>query len=191
MVKGLAHYLREAWKKPDTKLMRERMTEWRKTDAIVKVDKPLRLDRARALGYKAKKGIVVARVRVVRGGHKRSRPNKARRSARLHIRKNLRLNYREIAEIRAAKKFENLEVLNSYQIGKDGKHFFFEVILVDKTRPEIASDKQLSFLTKPANKNRALRGLTSAGKKARGHRNSRIKVPKAYPSLRTNRRRGN
>ena len=117
---GITKYLREAWKKPDTKVLRERMIEWRKSDAIVKVDKPLRLDRARALGYKAKKGVVVVRVRVIRGGHKRSRPNKARRTKRLHIRKNLRLNYREIAEMRADKKFKNLEVLNSYQIGKDG-----------------------------------------------------------------------
>ena len=188
---SLTKYLREAWKKPDKKLLRERMIAWRKSDAIVKVEKPLRLDRARALGYKAKKGVIVVRVRVIRGGHKRSRPNKARRTKRLHIRKNLRLNYREIAEIRAAKKFKNLEVLNSYQIGKDGRHYFFEVILVDKDKPEIKSDKQLSFVSRPANRGRAHRGLTSAGKKARGHRHSRVKVPKAYPSLRANKRKGN
>ena len=191
MVKGLAYYLREAWKKPDVKVLRARMIEWRKSDSIVKVNKPLRLDKARALGYKAKKGVIVVRVRLIRGGHKRSRPNKARRTKRLHIRKNLRLNYREIAEMRADKKFKNLEVLNSYQIGKDGKHYFFEVILVDKNKPEIKSDKQLSFVTKPANRGRAQRGLTSAGKKARGHRHSRVKVPKAYPSLRANKRQGN
>ena len=191
MTKGLAHYLREAWKKPDVKTSRQRMIEWRKSDAVVKVDKPLRLDRARALGYKAKKGVVVVRVRVIRGGHKRSRPNKARRTKRLHIRKNLRMNYREIAENRAAKKYKNLEVLNSYQIGKDGKHYFYEVILLDKIRPEIQSDKQLSFVAKPANRGRGQRALTSAGKKARGHRHSRIKVPKAYPSLRANKRKGN
>jgi large subunit ribosomal protein L15e len=188
---SLTKYLREAWKKPDTKLLRARMIEWRKSEAVVKVEKPLRLDRARTLGYKAKKGVVVARVRVIRGGHKRSRPNKARRTKRLHIRKNLRLNYKEIAEGRAASKFKNLEVLNSYQIGKDGKHYFFEVILLDRTKPEIKSDKQLSFVTKTANKGRSERGLTSAGKKARGHRHSRVKVPKAYPSLRANQRKGN
>jgi large subunit ribosomal protein L15e len=188
---SLTKYLREAWKKPDTKLLRARMTEWRKSDAIVKVDKPLRLDRARSLGYKAKKGVIVVRVRLIRGGHKRSRPNKARRTKRLHIRKNLRLNYREIAEMRADKKFKNLEVLNSYQIGKDGKHYFFEVILLDRNANEIKTDKQLSFVTKPANKGRAQRALTSAGKKARGHRHSRVKVPKAYPSLRANKRQGN
>lgn len=188
---SLTKYLREAWKKPDVKVLRERMIEWRKSEAVVLVEKPLRLDRARTLGYKAKKGVLVARVRILRGGHKRSRPNKARRTKRLHIRKNLRLNYRAIAETRATNKFKNLEVLNSYQIGKDGKHYFFEVILIDKARPEIKTDKQLSFITKPANSGRVQRGLTSAGKKSRGHRNSRVKVPKAFPSLRANNRRGN
>jgi len=43
------YYIKEAWKKPDTKILRQRMIEWRKTPAIVKVDKPLRLDRARNL----------------------------------------------------------------------------------------------------------------------------------------------
>ncbi len=90
---GLTKFLREAWKKPDIKVLRARMIEWRKGNAVVKVDKPLRLDRARALGYKAKKGVVVVRIRLKRGGHKRSRPNKARRTKRLHIRKNLRINY--------------------------------------------------------------------------------------------------
>jgi large subunit ribosomal protein L15e len=188
---SLTKYLREAWKKPDKLLLRERMIAWRNSEAIVKVEKPLRLDRARSLGYKAKKGFVVVRVRVIRGGHKRSRPNKARRTKRLHIRKNLRLNYRQIAEMRADKKYKNLEVLNSYLIGKDGKHYFYEVILVDKDKAEIKADKEVSFVCKPANRGRASRALTSAGKKARGHRNSRVKVPKAFPSLRANNRKGN
>jgi large subunit ribosomal protein L15e len=167
------------------------MTLWRKDGAVTRVEKPLRIDRARALGYKAKKGILVVRVKIKRGGHKRSRPNKARRTKRLHIRKNLRMNYREIAEQRANRKYTNCEVLNSYQVGKDGMNYFFEVILVERDAPEIKVDKELSFITKPANKGRAYRGLTSAGKKARGHRNSKDKVPKAYPSLRANNRRGN
>ncbi len=188
---GVSKYLREAWKKPDIKVLRQRMIEWRKGESIVRVEKPLRLDRARALGYKAKKGIVVVRVRVKRGGHKRTRPNKGRKTKRLHIRKNLRMNYREIAEQRVARKYKNMEVLNSYQIGKDGMHYFHEVILVDRVAPEIKSDKQLSWVTKPANRGRAFKGLTSAGKKARGHRYSHDKVPKAYPSLRANDRKGN
>ena len=187
---GLMKYLREAWRKPDVKVLRERMIEWRKSGAITKVDKPLRIDRARSLGYKAKKGVIVVRVKIKRGGHKRSRPNKARRTKRLHIRKNLRMNYKEIAESRVARKYVNMEVLGSYWIGKDGINYFYEVILVDRKEPGILNDKELGAFVR-APKKRALRGLTSAGKKARGQRNSRVKVPKAFPSLRANRRRGN
>jgi large subunit ribosomal protein L15e len=187
---GIAQYLRAAWKKPDKKLLRERMVEWRKGETITRVEKPLRLDRARTLGYKAKKGVVVVRIRIKRGGHKRTRPNKARRTKRLHIRKNLSMNYKEIAEQRVARKYVNMEVLNSYNIGKDGLHYFYEVILIDRKEPGIIKDKELGPFIK-APKKRALRGLTSAGKKARGQRNSKVKVPKAFPSLRANNRRGN
>ncbi len=187
---SLTKFLRLAWRKPDVKLLRARMIEWRKDGLITKVEKPLRLDRARSLGYKAKKGVTVVRIKIKRGGHKRSRPNKARRTKRLHIRKNLRMNYKEIAETRVARKFNNMEVLGSYQVGKDGMNYFFEVILVDRAAAEIKSDKQLGEFIK-APKKRALRGITSAGRKARGLRNSTVKAPKVRPSLRANKRRGN
>lgn len=163
-------YLKEAWKKPDRKILRERMIEWRKGPKIIRVDKPLRIDRARSLGYKDKIGFCVVRIRVRRGGHKRPRPNKGRRSKRLHTRKNLKMNYRWIAEQRVARKFPNLEVLNSYQIGKDGMYYFYEVILVDPQRPEIKKDKTINWITRSTNRKRPFRGLTSAGKKARGLR---------------------
>jgi large subunit ribosomal protein L15e len=187
---GLAKYLRAAWKKPDVKVLRARMIEWRKDDSIVKVEKPLRIDRARGLGYKAKKGVIVVRIKIKRGGHKRTRPNKARRTKRLHIRKNLRMNYKEIAETRVAREYTNMEVLGAYWVGKDGMNYFYEVILVDRNEPGILKDKQLGAFVK-APKKRALRGITSSGRKARGLRNSSIKAPKVRPSLRANRRHGN
>ena len=187
---GIAKYLRKAWKEPDKDTLRDRMIEWRKDGLITRVAKPLRIDRARGLGYKAKRGVSVVRVKIKRGGHKRSRPNKARRTKRLHIRKNLRMNYKEIAETRVARKFSNMEVLGSYWIGKDGMNYFYEVILVDGAKGEIKSDKQLGAFVKGP-KRKALRGLTSSGRKARGLRNSAVKAPKVRPSLRANRRRGN
>ncbi len=94
MVNGLNYYLRKAWKKPDNETLRNRMVEWRATDAIVKVEKPLRLDRARALGYKAKKGFVVLRVRLNRGGRTRVRFGvKGRKSKNQTIRKTLKMSY--------------------------------------------------------------------------------------------------
>ncbi|MDP6845899.1 MAG: 50S ribosomal protein L15e, partial [Candidatus Nanoarchaeia archaeon] len=109
--------MRDAWKKPDIKVLRARMIEWRKGNAIVKVDKPLRLDRARALGYKAKKGVVVVRIRLLRGGRKKTRPKKGRRTKRMTVRKILKMNYKEVAEQRVARRYRNMEVLNSYWIG--------------------------------------------------------------------------
>ena len=188
-MKGLYHFLREAWKKPDIKVLRERMIEWRKSGVFTKVEKPLRLDRARALGYKDKKGFVVIRVRIKRGGHKRPRPNKGRRSKRMHTRKNLGMNYKWIAEQRVERKYANLVVLNSYQVGKDGMNYFYEVICVDPTKQEIINDKKVNWVCKPGNTKRAMRGLTSAGKKSRGLRN-KSPTCKTRPSVRAGKRRG-
>jgi len=189
MTKGMYHYLRQAWKKPDKKTLRERMIEWRKSEVFTKVEKPLRLDRARALGYKDKKGFVIIRIRIKRGGHKRPRPNKGRRSKRLHTRKTLKMSYKWIAEQRVARKYKNLEILNSYQIGKDGIHYFYEVIMVDSSKPEIKNDKTINWIGKKGNKKRAMRGLTSAAKKSRGLR-SKHPTSKVRPSVRAGKRRG-
>lgn len=188
-MKGLSHYLRQAWKKPDVKTSRQRMIDWRKSGVFTKVDKPLRLDRARALGYKDKKGIIVIRVRIKRGGHKRPRPNKGRRTKRLHIRKNLKMSYKWIAEQRAERKYKNLVVLNSYLIGKDGIHYFYEVIMVDPSRKEIQNDRTLKWVCEKHNKKRAMRGITSAGKKSRGLR-SKDPENKSRPSVRAGGRKG-
>ena len=189
MVKGLYHYLREAWKKPDITVLRKRMIEWRASNAIEKVDKPLRLDRARALGYKAKKGFVVVRVRIIRGGRKRKKPNKGRKTRRQTNRKIVKMSYKWISESRAQKKYVNLEVLNSYNIGKDGKHYFYEVIMVDPSRPEIYKERSTKWIASSKNRKRVLRGLTSAGKKSRGLR-SRAPTNKNRPSVRAGKRRG-
>ncbi|MEM4110672.1 MAG: 50S ribosomal protein L15e, partial [Thermoplasmata archaeon] len=72
MVKNMYDYISEMWKRPREGLLGElqwqRMIEWRKGPAVVRIERPTRLDRARALGYKAKQGIIVVRSRVRRGG---------------------------------------------------------------------------------------------------------------------------
>jgi large subunit ribosomal protein L15e len=186
---GLYHQIRKLWKKPDKETLRKRMVEWRASPVFTRVENPLRLDRARALGYKAKKGFVVIRVRLKRGGHKKTRPNKGRRSKRLTPHQTLKMNYRWIAEQRVGNKYKNLEVLNSYLIGKDGIHCFYEVICVDPEKPEIKKDKQLSWISRKGNKNRVMRGLTSAAKKSRGLRN-KSPTSKVRPSVRAGKRRG-
>ena len=183
------HYIRQIWKKPTRELLQSRLIAWRAGESIVKVEKPLRLDRARALGYKAKKGILVFRVRVKRGGRKRTRHKHGRKSRKQHIRKILKMNYQWVAEMRAERNYPSLEVLNSYQVGKDGKYYFYEVIMIDPTKPEIMSDDVLKWICKPENRKRAQRGLTSAARKSRGLR-KKSKNMKVRPSLRSWERQG-
>ena len=189
MAKGMYFYLREAWKKPDRETEHTRMIQWRAGGSIVKVDKPLRLDRARALGYKDKKGVIVVRVRLRRGGRKRTRHKHGRKSRKQYVRKILKMSYQWVAEIRAERAYKNLEILNSYPIGKDGKFYFFEVIMIDPMRPEIQNDPNFSWIAKNSNKNRAQRGLTSAGRKSRGLL-SKSHDLKVRPSLRAWNRTG-
>ena len=182
MSKGFYHYIRKLWNKPDKKKLRELMIEWRLQKTVQKIEKPLRLDKARSLGYKAKKGFIIARVRILRGGRKREKPSKGRRSKRQTIRKSLKMSYRWVAEQRAQKNFPNLEVLNSYYLAKDGKYYFYEIILVDYSRPEIINDHTINWIIKKTNQNRVYRGLTSAGKKSRGLRSKNPSV-KTRPSV--------
>lgn len=190
--KGFYHYIKQAWKKPtEEKIVetRKRMIDWRASNRIVKVEKPLRLDRARSLGYKAKKGIIVYRITIGRGGRQNIRPSTKRRSKRFSVKKILRMNYQWVAEQRVQIAHPNLEVLNSYKLGKDGQYYFFEVICIDPNMPEIKSDPNLNWICNPKNRNRVLRGLTSAGRKSRGlmNRSPNLKV---RPSLRAWKRRG-
>ncbi|MEM4259337.1 MAG: 50S ribosomal protein L15e [Candidatus Pacearchaeota archaeon] len=189
MAKGMYAYLRDSWKEIDKNSLRERMVKWRLGDSITEVEKPSRLDKARALGYKAKKGFFVVRVRLRRGGRKRPRHKHGRKSRKQHESKILKMSYQWVAEQRAEKKYPNLEVLNSYYLGKDGKHYFFEVILVDPNKPEIQNDSTINWICKPENKNRAARGLTSAAKKSRGLK-TKSRNMKVRPSVRAWERKG-
>ena len=73
---------------------------------------------------------------------------------------------RAIAERRAAKKYRNLEVLNSYFVKDNGVYKYFEIILVDPKHPQIRSDKDINWICNK--RGRVFRGLTYAGRKARG-----------------------
>jgi large subunit ribosomal protein L15e len=168
-------YIAKAWEKPEASFVKElmwhRLIEWRKQPSIVRVEKPTRLDRARKLGYKAKQGFVITRVRIRRGGLNRPRPRSGRKPRRMGAAKykpakSLQL----IAEERAARKFPNLEVLNSYWVGEDGRYKWFEIIMVDPAHPVIRADKDVNWICEKPHKRRVFRGLTSSGKKMRGLR---------------------
>jgi len=189
MASSMYAYIREMWKRPWEgivgQLMWERLQKWRREPAVVRIERPTRLDRARALGYKAKQGVIVVRVRVRRGGRRATRPNKGRKVGNLMVsRKTPKKNLQWIAEERANRKYPNMEVLNSYWVGEDGRYKWFEVILVDRSHPAILSDPQLSQIAKQ--RGRVYRGLTSAGRRARGLRRKGKGAEKIRPSLRAN-----
>jgi large subunit ribosomal protein L15e len=166
-------YIAKVWKKPDSSyvkdLMWQRAIEWRKQPAVVKIERPTRLDRARKLGYKAKQGFIVTRIRVGRGGFRKVRPEAGRRPKRMGVVKFKHAkSLQMIGEERVARKFPNLEVLNSYWVWEDGRYKWFEVILVDPHHPVIVSDENINWICDESHHGRAFRGLTSAGKEIRG-----------------------
>ena len=72
---GAYKYLEELWKKKQSDVMRfilrMRVWEYRHLPVIHRATRPSRPDKARRLGYKAKQGYVIYRIRIKRGGRKR------------------------------------------------------------------------------------------------------------------------
>jgi large subunit ribosomal protein L15e len=189
------HYIRKAWNRPKgsyvRELMRQRLPEWARQETVVRIERPTRPDRARALGYKAKQGVIVVRSRIRRGGRRKQRLNTGRVPKKMGVKKYTpKKNLRWIAEERAQRKYPNLEVLNSYWVGETGKYIYFEVILVDPSHPSIKNDKDLKWIGEAQHKGRVFRGLTSAGKAARGLRHKGKGAEKVRPSIGANKGRG-
>jgi len=131
------------WKENSPEL-RERAIIWRKEDAVTRVDKPSRLLRAKRLGYKAKQGIIVVRMRVGTGGMRRQRPRGGRRPKHLGVtRIKADDSMKKVAERRVLERYPNMKLLGSYFLYKDGKHYWYEVVIADPAHPSIAKDKEL------------------------------------------------
>lgn len=134
----------KAWRKPSgsyvKEIMRQEAIRWRRDLTIHRIGKPTRLDRARNLGYRAKQGFVVVRVRIRKGGARKPRPSSGRRQRAIGVTKYTRAkNLKEIAQDRVAKRFPNLKVINSYWVWDDGKSTWFETILADPQHPVVRS----------------------------------------------------
>ena len=131
------------WKENSPEL-RSRVILWRKQDAVTRIEKPSRILRARRLGYKAKQGIIVVRMRVGTGGMRRKRPTGGRRPKHLGVtRIKAAVNMKQVADRRVLERYPNMTLLGSYFIYKDGMHYWFEVILADPSHPRIVKDKEL------------------------------------------------
>lgn len=131
------------WKKKDSndlkEYMRQMAIKWRREPSIIRIEKPTKLDRARRLGYKAKQGFVVIRIRVRRSGARKTRPVSGRRQKAMGVTKiKWAKGMKRIAEERVSKRFPNLKVLNSYLLWSDGKFKWYEVLLLDPNHPVIS-----------------------------------------------------
>jgi len=186
---GYLKYFRQTYRKSKKELrevLQSRLIEWRKSKAVSRVKRPTRIDRARALGYKAKKGYIIARVRLLRSKRQRPLIKKGRRSKHRRRKKVIGKSYQWIAEGRVNRKFVNCEVLGSYYLFKDGKYIFYEVILGE--RDLVSKYKGMEWLAN--SKGRTHRGITSAGRKSRGLLHKGKGAEKIRPSLRRHGRRG-
>jgi len=189
MAKSMYGYVTDQWKKHDTSYkspQQKRLIQWRTEENFIRVDKPLRIDRARSLGYKAKPGYIIARAHVRRGGLRKHHIRGGRKPSTKGIsRITARKNTQRIAEERTGKRFPNMEVLNSYWVGEDGKHHYYEVILVDPVHPAIMSDPKINWITSTSSQRRVLRGKTSAGQRGRGLHKKGRGTEKVRPSIRS------
>ena len=172
---GAYKYLEELWRKKQSDVLRfvlrMRSWEYRQLPVIHKVNRPSRTDKARKLGYKAKQGYVIYRIRIRRGGRKRPVSKGIVYSKPVNQGINqLKPNrsHRAIAEERVGRRCRNLRVLNSYWVGQDGTFKFFEVIMVDPFHKAVRRDPRINWIATNKHKHRESRGLTAAGKKHRG-----------------------
>jgi large subunit ribosomal protein L15e len=145
---GAYKHLSRSWKKREgselNNYLRQAAIAWRRDHTIERIQFPTRPDRARSLGYRRKQGFILARVRVRKGGARKSRPTSGRRPKALGVSKFTRgKSLKQIGEERVAKRFPNLSILNSYYIWEDGSSRWFEVVMVDPNHPAIKKDETI------------------------------------------------
>ncbi|KRZ29348.1 60S ribosomal protein L15 [Trichinella pseudospiralis] len=172
---GAYRYMQEIWRKKQSDVMRfllrVRTWHYRQLSAIHRASRPTRPEKARRLGYIAKQGFVIYRVRVRRGGRKRKvTKGQTYGKPKNHGVNQLKMkrSLQSIAEQRVGRRCGALRVLNSYWVGQDSTYKFYEVILVDPMHKAIRRDPDLQWICKPTMKHREMRGLTKAGKRSRG-----------------------
>ncbi|MDD5172314.1 MAG: 50S ribosomal protein L15e [Candidatus ainarchaeum sp.] len=135
---------------------RAKVIAWRAGPAMVRVEKPANLARARRLGYQAKQGYIIVRTRIDKGRRTRRRSNGGRKHKNYYLFVQPQMSHQAIAEQRVNRIYKNMEVLNSYWVGEDGNYKFFEVILADASKPTVNVSSAMR-------QGKAFRGLTAAG----------------------------
>ncbi|NYZ76924.1 50S ribosomal protein L15e [Candidatus Micrarchaeota archaeon] len=167
---GAYKYINEVFQKEykeRAEAYKTRIRGWRAAPATEKVEYPTNLARARRLGYKAKQGYIIVRVRVDKGRRTRRKPMGGRKPKNNYLFVQPGLSHQVMAEQRANRTYKNLEVLNSYWVGEDGNYKFFEIILADPTKATVNVSSVMR-------QGKSFRGLTSAGQKGRPSRMLRL-----------------
>ncbi|HEX9239744.1 MAG TPA: 50S ribosomal protein L15e, partial [Candidatus Bathyarchaeia archaeon] len=95
--------------------LRRSAISWRREPVVKRILRPTKLVTARRLGYKAKPGIVMVRVRVRRGGARKPRPTSGRRQKAMGSSKFTRaISLQAVAERRVVRRYPNMTVRDSY-----------------------------------------------------------------------------
>jgi large subunit ribosomal protein L15e len=172
---GAYKYVEELYRRKQSDVMhyilRIRCWEYRQLAAVHRAGKPSRPDKAHRLGYKAKQGYVIYRVRVRRGNRKREvykgqtfgKPRNAGVNQLKHT-----MSMRLRAEQKVGKACPSLRVLNSYWVNSDTVYKYYEIILIDPSHNAIRNDGEVNWICNPVHKHREMRGLTAAGRVSRG-----------------------
>merc|ERR1712170_320603 len=172
---GAYKYMQELARKKQSDVMRfllrVRCWQYRQLASIHRASRPTRPDKARRMGYRAKQGYSIYRVRVRRGGRKRPVPKGATYGKPTNQGVNslkFQRSLQSVAEERAGRKCKALRVLNSYWVAEDSTYKYYEIVMVDPFHKAIRRDAKINWICNPVMKHREMRGLTSAGKKSRG-----------------------
>ncbi|XP_037363273.1 60S ribosomal protein L15-like [Talpa occidentalis] len=172
---GTYKYILELWRKKQRNVMRFllRVCWWQfpQLSAPHRAPRPTQPDKARRLGYKAKQGYVIYRIRVLRGGRKHPVPKAATYGKPVHHGVNqlkFARSLQSVAEERAGHHCGALRGLNSHWVGEDSTYKFFEIILIHPFHKAIRRNPDTQWITKPVHKHREMWGLTSAGPKSCG-----------------------
>lgn len=124
--------------KESSQLLRSRAIQWRRGATVVRLSRPTRLDRARALGYKAKQGFVIVRIKVTRGGMRQKRPVSGRRPKHMGVLKiKGHFSSQDTANRRVVEKYPNTKLIGSYPVYQDGRFIWYEVVLADVNHPSL------------------------------------------------------
>ncbi|XP_049777532.1 60S ribosomal protein L15-like [Schistocerca cancellata] len=172
---GAYKHIQELYRKKQSDIMkfllRIRCWQYKQLTRMGRAPGPLRPDKARRLGYRAKQGFVIYRIRVRRGGRKHRVPKDATygkpKSLGVNELKPTR-NFQSISEERVGRRCGALRMLNCCWVAQDSTYKYYEVILVDPAHKAIRRDAKINGICRAVMKHRELQGLTSAGSKSHG-----------------------